>query len=58
MARYQITFQTIFVKTGKVASTAGTSVEAASVSEAKNKFNATHTPGLTYKYKILACVKK
>ena len=41
-----------------VVSTAGTSIEAASVSEAKNKFMATHLPTSTGTYKILSCVKK
>ena len=56
MARFQLTFQK--VQNGKVVSTAGTSIEAASVSEAKNKFMATHLPTSTGTYKILSCVKK
>ena len=56
MARFQLTFQK--VQNGKVVSTAGTSIEAASVSEAKNKFMATHLPTSTGTYKLLSCVKK
>lgn len=56
MARFQITFQRL--QNGKIISTAGTSVEANSIMEAKNKFNATHLPSNSYKYKIVACVKK
>lgn len=56
MARFQITFQRL--QNGKIISTASTSVDANSIMEAKNKFNATHLPSNSYKYKILACVKK
>ena len=56
MARFQITFQKF--QNGKIVSTAGTSVEASSISEAKNKFNANHPPSNSYKYKIVACVKR
>ncbi len=56
MARFQLTFQK--VQNGKVVSTAGTSIEADSASEAKNKFMATHLPTSMGTYKILSCVKK
>ena len=56
MARFQITFQRL--QNGKVISTAGTTVEANSAEEAKNKFNATHLPSNSYQYKIVSCVKK
>lgn len=55
MARFKITFQKI--QNGKIVSTAGTSVEASSIMEAKNKFNSTHLPSNSYKYKIVSCVK-
>ncbi len=55
MARFKITFQKI--QNGKIVSTAGTSVDASSIMEAKNKFNATHIPSNSYKYKIVSCVK-
>lgn len=55
MARFKITFQKI--QNGKIVSTAGTSVDASSIMEAKNKFNATHLPSNSYKYKIVSCVK-
>ncbi len=56
MARYQLTVQRI--SNGKIVSTSGTSVEANSVMEAKNKFMANHPPSNLSKYKIIACVKK
>lgn len=56
MARFQVTFQKI--QNGKIVSTAGTSVEANSIMEAKNKFNSTHLPTNSYKYRIVSCVKK
>ncbi len=56
MARFQIMFQKI--QNGKIISTAGTSVDANSIMEAKNKFNSTHLPSNSYKYKILSCVKR
>ena len=56
MARFQLQFQKIQI--GKIVSTAGTSIEADSASEAKNKFLATHLPTNNSKYKILSCVKK
>lgn len=55
MARYQITFQR--VQNGKIVSTAGTSVSANSISEARNRFKATHLPSNTSTYKIISCVK-
>ncbi len=55
MARFKITFQKN--QNGKIVSTAGTSVEASSIMEAKNKFNSTHLPSNSYKYKIVSCVK-
>lgn len=55
MAIFKITFQKI--QNGKIVSTAGTSVTASSIMEAKNKFNATHLPSNTYKYKIVSRVK-
>ena len=55
MARFQITFQK--VQNGKIISTAGTNVSANSISEAKNKFKATHIPSNTATYKIVSCVK-
>ena len=56
MARFQITFQKI--QNGKIVSTAGTSVEANSIMEAKNKFMSNHLPTNTYSYRIVSCVKK
>lgn len=56
MAMYQLTVQRI--QNGKIISTAGVSVEANSVLEAKNKFMANHPPSNSYKYKIISCVKK
>ncbi len=56
MARFQITAQKI--QNGKVVSTAGWSTDASSIAEAKNKFNASHLPSNSYKYKIISCVKK
>ena len=56
MASFQIMFQKI--QNGKIISTAGTSVQANSVMEAKNKFNASHLPTNLYKYKIVSCVKR
>lgn len=56
MAQFQLQFQKI--QNGKIVSTAGTSIEANSVSEAKNKFMAMHPPTNISKYKILSCVKK
>lgn len=56
MARFQVTFQKI--QNGKIVSTAGTSVEASSMIEARSKFNSTHLPTNNYKYRIVSCVKK
>ncbi len=56
MARFQVTFQKI--QNGKIVSTAGTSVEASSMLEARSKFNSTHLPTNNYKYRIVSCVKK
>ena len=56
MARFQITFQKI--QNGKIVSTAGMGIEANTIIEAKNKFNATHLPTNNYKFKIVSCVKK
>lgn len=56
MARYQITAQRYL--NGRVISTSSVTVEANSISEAKNKFMANHPPSNSYKYKIIACVKK
>ncbi len=56
MARYQLTVQKI--QNGKVVSTAGWSTDASSIAEAKNKFNASHLPSNSYRYKIISCVKK
>lgn len=56
MARYQLTVQRI--QNGKIISTAGFSVDANSVTEAKNKFMGNHPPSNSYKYKIISCVKK
>lgn len=55
MARFQLQVQKI--QNGKIVSTAGTSIEAGSASEAKNKFMATHPPTNTSKYKVVSCVK-
>ena len=56
MARFQLTFQKI--QNGKIVSTAGTSIEAETASEAKQKFLVTHLPSSTGSYKVVACVKK
>lgn len=56
MARFQVTFQKI--QNGKIVSTAGTSVEASSIIEARSKFNSTHLPTNIYRYRIVSCVKK
>ncbi len=56
MGKFQVTFQKI--QNGKIISTAGTSVEANTIFEARNKFNATHLPTNYYRYRIISCVKK
>ena len=56
MARFQLTVQK--VQNGKVVSTAGTSIEANTAAEAKQKFLATHLPSSTGSYKVVSCVKK
>jgi len=43
---------------GAIVSTAGVSVDADSIAEAKQKALANHTPSATRKFKIVSCVKQ
>jgi len=56
MNRYKVTFQTVM--NGKVVSTAGTSVNADSIAEARQKVLGSHTPTNTKKIVIVSCVKQ
>lgn len=56
MARFQLTIQKI--QNSKIVSTAGTSIEADTATEARQKFLATHLPSSTGSYKVVSCVKK
>lgn len=57
MRRYNmIRYQTI--RNGKISSTGTTTVNANSMLEARNRFNMSHTPTDSCKYKIIACVKR
>ena len=56
MARFEVKFQTIRDK--KIISTAGTTVEANSEREARQKFKGMKIPTNTVSYRILSVIKR
>lgn len=55
MSLFKISFERI--QNGKTISKATTTVEANSISEAKEKFSLNHQSSNSYQYRIIACVK-
>lgn len=56
MDTYKVTYQ-VLRKGSNPAGTSSTTIGASSVSEARQKFNASHAPTSTTTYKVLAVVK-
>jgi len=56
MDTYKVTYQ-VLRKGSNPAGTSSTTIGATSVSEARQKFNASHAPTSTTTYKVLAVVK-